>query len=224
MTPKLNSSLSRVCMSLRTDLQIVAAAGVRDVGFDAPVGQGAVLRDGGGRVAERIAARIVVHAIAANERIDGQHGFGAEGVLIARSEVERDGLLPLVLVQLVVGVGNLEPVPRPEEIQVERILARGLVVEAVEDRAVVADGMDRRELRRVEEPAGSHRVDGEEIADLRTAERQRRLLRVGAERTPLTQQAAVGLLAEPRPGDGIDDQAGLVAEFGRGAPVISSID
>ena len=45
----------------------------------------------------------------------------AEGALIAGRDVEADDLLPLVLLRIVVVVGNLEPVARREEIQVEGI-------------------------------------------------------------------------------------------------------
>ena len=51
----------------------------------------------------------------------------------------------LVLIQPVVGVGNLEPVAGGEQVQVEGVVRAGLVVQAIEDRLVVARA---RKIRR----------------------------------------------------------------------------
>ena len=64
-------------------------------------------------------------------------------MLIAGCEVEGGSLLPLVLTQLIVGVGDLEPIARSEDIEMESIPAIGLVVKPVENSSVVSDGVDR---------------------------------------------------------------------------------
>ena len=68
--------------------------------------------------------------------------MGVERVLVARSNVKRGDLLPLILAGLVIVIGNLKPVPRGKKIEVNGVLAVGLKIEAIEKRAIVPDGMD----------------------------------------------------------------------------------
>ena len=72
-------------------------------------------------------------------------------MLISRGDVKSRDLLPLVLPQLIVGVGDLKPVPGAQDVEVEHVLAVRIVVEVVENGAAVADGVNRRELRRIQE-------------------------------------------------------------------------
>ena len=62
---------------------------------------------------------------------------------IAGSEAPGQHALVLILAQLVVGIGNLDPVARREQVQVEYVFAVGLIIEAVEDGLVVADVVER---------------------------------------------------------------------------------
>ena len=83
-------------------------------------------------IGEGVAAGIVIELVLADVRIDGQQGMRVEGVLETGSQTPRQHALVLVLAQSVVSIGNLNPVARREQIQVERVLSVGLIVEAVE--------------------------------------------------------------------------------------------
>src|SRR5207245_1774995 len=73
-----------------------------------------------------------------------QEGAAAKGVLVSGGKVECRDPLALVLPELVISVGDLKPVPGAQDIDVEGIPAARIEVEMVEDRAIVADRMDRR--------------------------------------------------------------------------------
>ena len=147
--------------------------------------------------AKRIAAGVVVDLIAAEERVDGQQGSGAEGVLIAGSDVEGENFLPLVLLGLVVGVGHLEPIARGQQIEVEGIAGGGLVIEAVEDGLAVADVVNRPELGRVQKAPGAQA--SWQTGNCRTCLPPRPRVAsspIGAEGAVLRGEAAGRLLAE----------------------------
>src|SRR5579884_318872 len=102
-----------------------------------------VLSHGGRRVIEWIAAWIIVHAILPHKRINGQQRARGERVLITERIALRPGLLALILRELIVRVRNLEPVACAEQIQMKRILAAGLIIDAVENRLAVSDVVKR---------------------------------------------------------------------------------
>ena len=76
---------------------------------------------------------------------------------------KRRDLLPLVLTGLIVGVGNLKPIAGGKQVEMDRISAGWLVVEAIEDGPVVADGMNRGEFGGVQETARAQCVHGQKI-------------------------------------------------------------
>ena len=131
---------------------------MRHVGLDSVIRQEAVLGSRDRGVREWIAARIVVHLIAADIGVHGQQSVRVEGMLVAGRDIPRQYPLFLVLGQLVVAVGDLEPVPRREEIQVNDVLACGLPVEPVEDALVVADIVDGQEFGRIQKMARSYSI------------------------------------------------------------------
>src|SRR3954464_12442114 len=134
-------------------------------------------------------------------------------MLIAQREAQRLGLLALVLCQLIVGVRNLEPVARRENIQVERIASSRLEIDAIENHRGIADVVKRRELRRIEKAAGAAEIEHQEISPPRSANAESGIFSNRAE------GAIVGLETEARPlaqsgaRDGVDNQTGLSAEF-----------
>ena len=113
--------------------------------------------------------RVVVELILANIRIDGQQHVRIEGVLIAGSDAPGEHALALILRQLVVVVGNLNPVSRGEQVEVKDVFAVGLIVEAIENGLVVAHVVERRELRRIQKAAAANAVDRQEVSELRVA-------------------------------------------------------
>src|SRR6202011_1519618 len=81
-------------------LDIVAALGGRDIRFDAPIQELPLLALCGRRIVEGIAARIVIHLIFPDVRVDRQKGMGAERVLVSWRYVPGEDALMLVLGQL----------------------------------------------------------------------------------------------------------------------------
>ena len=102
-------------------------------------------------------------------------------MLVAGRNVERDNLLPLVLVRLVQRVGNLKPVAGQKQVHMQRIFVVGHKVKAVKSVFVISNGMDGTELRRVEEPAGTDSICSDEPAKLRSTHAEVRLERRCAE-------------------------------------------
>ena len=72
-------------------------------------------------------------------------------MLVSGRYVEAVHLLPLILVRLVVCVGNLKPVARREQIQMECIVRAALIVDAIEERFIVANVVHRVKLGAVQE-------------------------------------------------------------------------
>ena len=159
---------------------------------------------------------IVVDLVAAQERVDGQQSAGAEGVLIAGRDVVGENLLTLILIGLVERVGHLEPVTRGQQVEVKRVAGGGLPVEAIEDGLAVPHVVKRTEFGAVEKAPAAQGVGGEEVAELLAAEAEGGFLADGAEGAVLRGEAAERLLAESGTGDGVDHEAGLIAEFGAG--------
>ena len=129
VTPKPKFSSSRVCFRSSPYFRLWRPVVVGDVGLHAPIQQLPVLALRGGRIGEGIAAGVVVHLIFSDIRIHRQQRVGVERVLVPGRNTPGEHALMLILGQLVVVVGYLKPVPRSEQIQVEDILAIGLIVE-----------------------------------------------------------------------------------------------
>ncbi len=159
---------------------------------------------------------IVVDLVAAQERVDSQQGAGAEGVLIAGSDVVGENFLTLVLIGLVERIGHLEPVTRGQQVEVKRVAGGGLPIEAIEDGLAVSHVVKRTEFGAVEKAPAAQGIGGEEIAELLAAEAEGGFLADGSEGAVLRGEAAERLLAESGTGDGVDHEAGLIAEFGAG--------
>ena len=87
---------------LHAGLDVVDLVHVVVIGADSVVGEAAVFAHRGGSVREGIAGGVVIDLVAAQERVDGQQGAGAEGVLITGRDVVGEHLLTLVLCGLVV--------------------------------------------------------------------------------------------------------------------------
>src|SRR6202035_5583851 len=113
-------------LQVAPDLDAVAAGGKGQIASNAPVQQLPRLGLRGRGVVERIAAGVVIDLVFADVRIDGQQRGGTEGMLESRSDVPGKHALVLILRQLIVAVGYLEPVARGEEVQVESVPAVGL--------------------------------------------------------------------------------------------------
>src|ERR1019366_7967038 len=79
-------------------------------------------------------------------------------------------VLVLILRQLVIVVGDLNPVARGEQVEVQRVLPVGLQVEMIENGFVVADVVEGGELGSVQEAAATGAVNGQEIPRFRAAE------------------------------------------------------
>src|SRR5579864_4215021 len=106
-------------------------------------------------------------------------------MLIAGRDVPGEHALALVLRKLVVTIGNLKPVAGSEQIDVESVARARLPIEAIEDRAVVSDVVDRQWLGGVEKMSGANAIDENKIPILRTAESQGRAAAPGSEGAPV---------------------------------------
>src|SRR5215469_1831151 len=95
-----------------------------------------------------------------------------DGPLVSRRDAPGEDPLALVLRKLVVGVGNLDPVARREQIQVEHVLSRGLEVETVKYSLVVSLVVEGGEFRRIQEAAAPDPVHGQEVPHVLAAETQ----------------------------------------------------
>src|SRR5689334_12306993 len=98
----------------------------------------------------------------------------AERVLIARRDAPGHDALALILAQRVVRIRYLNPIPSGEQVQMQGVMTARLIVESVEDRLIVANAMERRELRRVEKTAATDAIQRKEIARARIAEAKAR--------------------------------------------------
>src|SRR4029077_3298664 len=163
-------------------------------------------------IRERITAGIVVDLVLSDVRIDRQQSPRTEGVLIAGGDIPGQDSLMLVLGQLIVVVGYLKPVSRSEQVEMEDIVAVGLIVKAVKNGFVVAYIVERRELRRIEEPPAPDTICYQEVSHSCGAEAKRRGSAGGAERAvrgvEITEQLA---RSKARTRRDLGDQTALVA-------------
>src|SRR5471032_2445438 len=184
------------------------------IASNAPVQQLPRLGLRGRSVAEGIAAGVVIDLVLADVRIDGQQRMGTEGVLEAGGDVPGEHALVLILPQLIIAVGDLEPVARGEEVQVERVAAVGLIVEAIEDAFVVALIVESGKLVRVQETAAAPAVNGDEVPRFRAAKTAPGTPSGRAKRPKgRVPVAKVPHLSEARARGDIGQQAGLVAKL-----------
>src|SRR5207249_4191568 len=115
---------------------------------------------------------------------------------------------------LIQRVRYLEPVSCCEKIEVECVSAARLKVDAIKYGAVVADVMNRMELRRVEEMTGARTIQRQKIARPLSAKTNARLLFGRAERTVMSDKGARRLgQSKSRFSDRIHDKTGLLAKF-----------
>ena len=169
-------------------LDIVDPLDVGEVAADADVGERAGLDDGfgldGTEVGEGVAARVVVVGVAADEATEVEDRVRADssgvggrdvvgddlGTLIRVADVAEGGAAAsaagedILDVEVVVGVGGLEPGAAEAKVEVDRVGSRELAVDAVEDIQFVPFSVEDGELRRVEEPASVQAVDFDEVA------------------------------------------------------------
>ncbi len=137
-------------------------------------------------------------------------------MLVAGRDIPGHHALLLVLRQLIVIVGHLEPVARQKQIQVERIAPIRLVVDAIEERLRVTDIVYRQELGRIEKMPRAQSIQRNEIPELGGAVRKRRVLPVGAERAPGRLEAPGRPRSQTALGSRIHHQAGFIAILGVG--------
>ena len=128
VTPKREILQQPRLLQIGSDLQVVPAGVDGNIGLRAPVQQLPGLVLGGRRIGERIAAAVVEKFVLANVWIDRQQDVRVEGVLVARSDTPGEHAMPLILRQLVVVVGDLDPIARGEEIEMEDVVAARLEV------------------------------------------------------------------------------------------------
>src|SRR2546427_10650142 len=104
-------------------------------------------------------------------------------MLVTRRDIEAQDSLALVLASsyLIVGVGNLEPVSRAKQVQVEHVSRVRLKVKTIENRTAVADVVERPRFRRVEEAAGSRAIQRQKFPQLLCPEANVRLSPPGSE-------------------------------------------
>ena len=104
------------------------------------------------------------------------------------------------------------------------VFAVRLIIEPIENRAVVAGIVDGLQLGSIEEPAAANAVGREKFPELGRAEAQADVTAALAEgaigRVDVAKQAG---RAEAGAGGGLHDQTCLIAELGVGVPVISML-
>ena len=157
-------------LQIDTGFDLVAAAADGEVALDAPVEKVSRLVLRRRRVGEGITAAVVEELVLPHVGVDGEEDVRAEGVLEAGRDAPGEDALALILRELVVAVGNLDPVAGGEQVKVEDVALAGLVIEAVKDGLVVAFVVERGELGRVEEAAAAGAVQGKKVAGFGIAE------------------------------------------------------
>ncbi len=118
-------------------------------------------------VSEDVRARIIMDLILTYPAIHRQQRIRVERVLVARRDVERQHSLALILLDPIVCVRDLKPIPRSEQIQMEHVFAARLIIETVDERSIIADGVEWHEFRCVEVAPGSRTGRRQKIAELR---------------------------------------------------------
>src|SRR5438876_5696901 len=133
---------------------------------------------------------------------------------ITGCDVQAMNRLTLILSQrLLIGlIRRLEGVAGQKQIQVKSVFRVRAVIDAIEDVAGRAAVMQHRELRRVEEAAGTLEVKGDEVSQPGAAITYRCILADRAERS-ISRAETSGrfLLVQSRFGNRVHDQAGLVS-------------
>ena len=120
----------------------------------------------------------------------------------------------LILSQLIVRVWVLNPVPGREQVEMESVLAVGLIVHAIENRLVVANVVDRSELGCIQESPAPNAVSRQKISKLRAAETQAHAASGGTERPIVRLDVAKHLSrSQARTCSDLRHQAALVAKF-----------
>lgn len=119
---------------------------------------------------ESIRAWIEIQAITPDKWVDRQQGPRTQRSLVSGRNVERDHLLPLILVGLVVGIRTLEPITCKEQVQVQYVSRTPIEIESVEDAASVSYVVNWLELWSVEESARSCAVQCRKISSLAATE------------------------------------------------------
>jgi hypothetical protein len=140
---------------------------------------------------------------------------GTERVLVTGRDTPREDTLALILRQLIVRIWDLNPVSRGEQVEVNDILASGLVIEMIEDGLIVPYVMEGGEFGSVQKPPAANAINGKEITELRIAETDAHAPSRGAER-PVR---SIHITEDPtnsETGSGcyLCDEARLVAKFG----------
>src|ERR1700722_17993248 len=120
----------------------------------------------------------------------------------------------LVLRQLIVVVGDLKPVPRGEYVQMERILAIGLVIHTIEDSLIVPLVVECGGLRRIQKPSRPQAVESDEVPEFRGSEAEPGAAADAAERAII----GIDISEEPsrpqtRSSSDLRHQTGLVSKF-----------
>ena len=203
---------------LQADLGVVDSMHVRHVGLHPQIAEPPVLRDGGKRVVEVVPAGEILNDVLPKERTDIQDGRRAEQMNPPRRDVVGADLLPLILPDggLIVGIGDLEPGTRREQIQVQGVLRSRLIVEPVENLLVVSAIVQHRELGRIQKPPGPRRVGHQKIADPGVARAEGEIFANAAERPIAGAETSERLQrSQSRFGHRGHHQAGLIAIFRR---------
>src|SRR5579872_6037913 len=91
--------------------------------------------------------------------------MGSESALVAGGDAPGKNALPLVLPKLVVIVGNLDPVARRENVEVQKVVLRRLKIQAVEERFIVAPVVNGLEFGSVQETVAAGGIGGHKVAE-----------------------------------------------------------
>src|ERR1700681_4021850 len=89
-----------------------------------------------------------------------------ESVLVPWSDAPSEHTLALILRQLIVGIRDLKPVSRGEEVQMNNILAAMLVIEMIENGLIISNVMERRKFRSIQKPAAANTIHRKEVPEL----------------------------------------------------------
>ena len=183
--------------------------------LDTPVQKLTALALGGGGVIKRVPATVVGELILTDVGIDGEERVGIDGVLVRRGDAPGQHPLTLVLSQLIIRVGDLDPVPGGKKIEVEGVFAVGLEVEAIEDGLIVACVVDGLEFRGVEETVATDPVERGEVAEAGSSEAKGGRASGGTEGAEAGVEAAEDTIGTQAGACGdFNDKAGLVAKLG----------
>src|SRR2546427_11702781 len=135
-------------------------------------------------------------------------------MLVAGSDAPGDHFLPLILPELIQTVRNLEPVSRCEQVQVNNVVRRELVINSIEKTFAIADVVKGEKLGCIKKTAAANAVNREEVPDLIIPPSQTDAAGRRAESAISAVHIAEDFLGvESRAGGDLGDEAGLVAKF-----------